>query len=305
MAHSYKLPTYREHWCKGDTRKWDVPTLAAALTTLREPGTNSPRLLLNGARLQNPTHEQLQVALENGELEDADLVNWLVLIRNHQQHRVGGASEAELAEACEALTAFTTHAKCLPDDSRVELREEMEQITRASSDRLLSYLRSLPHHRQLGVLEGYLMLPNQTRADATGFCTSALDKLVSSVEAGSVKVVHLVGACGSGKSAMLSRLVSTLSGRDDLVVAAHFCSRADSLLTAVKSVILELGSHSAGFCIGALMSCSPGPLRCRSAPIDAANCLPVRQKRVSATRTPSLWAIAYNLSIASARLPGK
>ena len=55
---------------------------------------------------------------DSGELEDADLVNWLVAMRNRQQHSVGDLSECEYADVREALSAFIDGAQCLLDEHR-------------------------------------------------------------------------------------------------------------------------------------------------------------------------------------------
>ena len=49
---------------EGNTLTWDVPTLACALTALRDPATQAPRLLPKEARLaKNATHEDFKKAV--------------------------------------------------------------------------------------------------------------------------------------------------------------------------------------------------------------------------------------------------
>ena len=103
----------------------------------------------------------------------------------------------------------------------------------ASDENLLSYLRALPHARQLGVLEGLLALPSRTAPPATGACTSALDRLVACVKedagAAGPSVVRVFGAAGSGKSSLMARLVSRLSGASERVGGAGSAPRKRAL----------------------------------------------------------------------------
>ena len=87
------IPQHRSDFLDGDRTKWDVPTAAAALTTLQHPITKAPRMLPAKARLAKGAGlDEYRSGRADGTLEDADLVEWIVAIRNHQQHHVCPAS---------------------------------------------------------------------------------------------------------------------------------------------------------------------------------------------------------------------
>ena len=65
-----------------------------------------------------------------GTLTDADYVEWIAQIRNHQQHHADGRlEEVEYKHALRASHAFIDKMSYLTDAQRERLRDEIRQIS--------------------------------------------------------------------------------------------------------------------------------------------------------------------------------
>ena len=115
--------------------------------------TNAQRLIAAKARLDpkkvdkdcTAGNKEYEAALAAGELNDTDLIEWVVRIRNHQQHHPDGRkmTEEEYTDARKAASAFIDHATHLSDAQRDGLRVELRKIDNASNAQLIEGMKTL------------------------------------------------------------------------------------------------------------------------------------------------------------------
>ena len=133
----------RNRFLSGDTSGWDVTSFRQGLNDL-EPRTSGRRRLLTMApsitrtkTAGRPEHEEYEEANRiytdahaARKLNDADYVEWIASIRNHQQHHADGRlHEAEYNHASCAAYAFIEGVTCLTDEDRAKLRDEIRTIS--------------------------------------------------------------------------------------------------------------------------------------------------------------------------------
>ena len=134
-----------ERYLAGDVESWDITASRQALIGLEPPrssglcpqckGRNGQRLLKDEPTLDTRKldYEEANQAYTDkhaaGSLSDADYVEWIALVRNHQQHHADGKlEEAEFSRASFAVKAFVHGVSCLTDAQREELRAEMQSF---------------------------------------------------------------------------------------------------------------------------------------------------------------------------------
>ena len=143
----------KERYLSGDLRGWDITALRQALIGLMDLDTNAQRLIAAKARLDpkkvdkdyTAGNKEYEAALAAGELNDTDLIEWVVRIRNHQQHHPDGRTMAkeEYVDAWKAAAAFIDHATLLYDAQRDELRAELRKTANASYAELIEEMKTL------------------------------------------------------------------------------------------------------------------------------------------------------------------
>ena len=125
----------KDRYLSGDTTTWDITTCRQFKNGLAPPGSGYYRLLLVPPSVNvrgkgyTEANSAYMDALSAGTLTDADHVEWITLIRNHQQHHADGyLEETEYKYASAAAHAFIDNMTCLADEQRVTLRGQIRRL---------------------------------------------------------------------------------------------------------------------------------------------------------------------------------